>query len=770
MRRVQRERVASGSRMARGVEALEPRLLLSALNPTGQEQEMLELINRIRMNPATEIAQVVDSFSPIHSPDPYVNTQLTAWNVSGAALQSQWATQTSQAPLAWNEALWNAARDHSQAMINANSQSHQTPGEATLLSRVQTAGYANLQTVGENIFAYADTVLEAHAGFVVDWGTPDVNGDGMQDDLGHRANVMSSTFREIGIGIIPESNPSTVVGPLVVTQDFGTRYSFGDPWLLGTAWSDLDGDGRYDAGEGLGGVTVQAIGAAGTFTTTTLSAGAYQWQLPAGTYTVLFSGPGVTATVAKPVTVSAGNVKLDLAQSTFSTQYLFDSAYYVARYPEVAAAIASGQVASAWQHFSQIGQWYGYDPNPVFDTAHFLSQAPPVPPGQSPFTYYVQTGMYASTYDPSPFFSRDFYRAHNPDVVAAGMEAYVHFTLYGHSELRNPSAYVDLDYYRDYNPDLAAAGVDLFEHFVTWGMAEGRTASPFFHRAYYQEMNPEVIAAGFLPYRHFVLYGQFENRDPAPLFDLSHYQERYSDVGSSGLAPYEHFVWTGQHLDYNPSAYFDTAFYASTYPEVSASGYSEFEHYLRWGRYEPRNPIAYFDSAYYAQQNPEIASAVAAGTLPSLYEHYVRWGAAEGRSGSPYFLEGWYRTAYPDVAAVITSGAFRSAYDHFVQYGATDPRKPNPWFDEAWYLTAYPTAASAVAAGTYRTGFEHYIRLGRWLGNDPSTSFDESWYLATDPGIAAAVSSGVFSCGFEHYMLYGRFEGRATAPPPNPWP
>ena len=61
-------------------------------------------------------------------------------------------------------------------MTAASSQSHQLPGEADLGQRFTDAGYTNLSTGGENIFAFASSETQAHAAFMVDWGGPPPSG------------------------------------------------------------------------------------------------------------------------------------------------------------------------------------------------------------------------------------------------------------------------------------------------------------------------------------------------------------------------------------------------------------------------------------------------------------------------------------------------------------------------------------------------------------------------------------------------------------------
>ena len=86
------------------------------------------------MNPAAEADLIAganmpaDVFSAVHY-----------FGVSLNAFYSQLAVSTPVAPLAWNGLLADAAYGHNQAMIAADEQSHQTPGEASLGPRATAA-------------------------------------------------------------------------------------------------------------------------------------------------------------------------------------------------------------------------------------------------------------------------------------------------------------------------------------------------------------------------------------------------------------------------------------------------------------------------------------------------------------------------------------------------------------------------------------------------------------------------------------------------------
>jgi uncharacterized protein YkwD len=296
------------------IECLEDRLLLT-FNPTGLEQELLEHTNRIRTNPQGELDVLLTSFNPLQSSDPHVTNALNFFNVDANVLQEQWATLVPAPPLAWSEPLSDAAHAHNLLMIQFDQQSHQLPGEPGLFERFENAGWSwsGSAKVAENIYAFAQNPFHAHAGFVIDWGTGSQGSiGGIQNPPGHRNNIMDPEMQEVGISIVPESNPNTNVGPQVVTQDFAMRGNYGNPNLLGVVFDDANDNGRYEAGEGMGGVTIDIVGTGGTFSTTTWSAGGYQVKVPSGTYTVTASGGAMPQPVVlESVVVNTANVKVD---------------------------------------------------------------------------------------------------------------------------------------------------------------------------------------------------------------------------------------------------------------------------------------------------------------------------------------------------------------------------------------------------------------------------------------------------------------------------
>jgi len=267
--------------------------------PTDQEQLYLEYLNRMRTNPVAEGQRLATTT------DPDVLSAYSDFSVDLNLMLAQFATNPPVAPLAMNAQLLAAARWHSSDMLANAYQGHfQTNGSIVMDpgDRIKTNGYKPT-FYGENVFSYADSVFHGHAAFAVDWG----NGPGgMQTPPGHRDNMLFAQFREVGIGVTNGVNG--MVGPQLVTQDFGTQTS-DSPFITGVVYFDLNGNGFYNIGEGVGGVTVNTPGS--SFFTTTADSGGYSLPVPAdGTYTLTFTAPGLSNQIVATVSGSQ-NTKID---------------------------------------------------------------------------------------------------------------------------------------------------------------------------------------------------------------------------------------------------------------------------------------------------------------------------------------------------------------------------------------------------------------------------------------------------------------------------
>ncbi len=118
-------------------------------------------------------------------------------------------------PVAENAALTRASRDYSQLMVDRRFFAHESPDGTDVVDRVTRAGYLTAGeggwVVGENL-AWAQGVLASPRQVMEAW----------MNSAGHRRNILSAEYEEIGVGVVLGT---PVPGPAgaTFTTDFGTR-------------------------------------------------------------------------------------------------------------------------------------------------------------------------------------------------------------------------------------------------------------------------------------------------------------------------------------------------------------------------------------------------------------------------------------------------------------------------------------------------------------------------------------------------------------------
>ncbi len=261
------------------------------LNPTPLEQFMLELVNRARMDPGAEADR--------H--DVGLNEGLSGNPITTAAKQ----------PLAFSPSVFRAADDYAERMIAEDFFSHTAPDGSRPSERVFDAGWTSTTNgwqIGENISYYAgfDPNLPGSP------ATIEMQHRGLFRSSGHRRALLDENYSEVGIGeaqgAFTTSGGATYPYTSMIAQNFADG---GRTFLTGVVIDDADGDDFYDPGEGQGGVTVTAVSLAGSYVTTTWSAGGYSLELPDGLYDVSFSGGPLSSPIAQEVEIAGENVKLD---------------------------------------------------------------------------------------------------------------------------------------------------------------------------------------------------------------------------------------------------------------------------------------------------------------------------------------------------------------------------------------------------------------------------------------------------------------------------
>ena len=115
--------------------------------------------------------------------------------------------------LSLNDKLSSAARAHSSAMVRGKFFSHDSASGSSFLDRIRSTGYlsgASSWSVGENI-AYGSG----------DRSSPRSIGRAWMNSPPHRANILSRSFHQIGIGVAYGTPVGG--GGATYTTDFGTR-------------------------------------------------------------------------------------------------------------------------------------------------------------------------------------------------------------------------------------------------------------------------------------------------------------------------------------------------------------------------------------------------------------------------------------------------------------------------------------------------------------------------------------------------------------------
>lgn len=256
-----------------------------ARQPTAQEVLVMELVNRARANPGAEAARLEIG----------LNDGITGTQIS----------DTPKAPLAHNLLLIDASRKHSQWMLETDIFSHTGENNSSPHERMQAAGYvfSGNWASGENI-AWGGT----QAPTIILTSYAISHHEGLFKSPGHRVNILSTNYRELGVG--QRQGYFTYEGKdylsSMLTQNFAR--SGAGFYLTGVIYEDKNNNAFYDVGEGLSGISITI----NSKTYPVYTAGAYSIPLVNGTYELSITGDALGAPVYYSVQINNQNRKLDV--------------------------------------------------------------------------------------------------------------------------------------------------------------------------------------------------------------------------------------------------------------------------------------------------------------------------------------------------------------------------------------------------------------------------------------------------------------------------
>jgi uncharacterized protein YkwD len=129
---------------------------------------------------------------------------------------NQERTAAGRLPLSQNAVLTSVARAHSLDMKNRNFFSHTNPDGLDPFQRMNAAGYY-YWAAAENIAATSYFTLSSNPDEVGRYFVQEM----WMKSTGHRENILSTSYTQIGIGIVYESDRSSSPYGFIATQNFG---------------------------------------------------------------------------------------------------------------------------------------------------------------------------------------------------------------------------------------------------------------------------------------------------------------------------------------------------------------------------------------------------------------------------------------------------------------------------------------------------------------------------------------------------------------------
>jgi hypothetical protein len=161
------------------------------------------------------------------------------------------------------------------------------------------------------------------------------------------------------------------------------------------------------------------------------------------------------------------------------------------------------------------GAYQGRQPHPLFDPAFYLRKYPDVAAaGVNPLCHYLKHGA-AEMRQPHPLFDPRFYLDRNPDVRRAGVNPLVHYVRHGAAEDRKPHPLFEPSHYRNSCAEAPGQDQNLLVHFLEAGAAAANP-HPLFDCEAYLDAHPDAAAQGMNPLVHHLLSDAAPPASPVP--------------------------------------------------------------------------------------------------------------------------------------------------------------------------------------------------------------------------------------------------------------
>lgn len=272
---------------------------------------------------------------------------------------------------------------------------------------------------------------------------------------------------------------------------------------------------------------------------------------------------------------------------------LFDTQYYLRRYPDVAASNFNPFV-----HYIRHGAFEGRHPHPLFDPIYYANaRGAGWKANGDPVLRFLEEGL-ADRTSPHPLFDMNYYYSTYPDIAQLGLNALAHYVRYGVSERRKPSILFDIDYYEAGLGAGLPVDMNPLVHYLEIGAREHIDVHPLFDGTYYAESLKGRLGEEN-PLVHYLTASASHKGKPHPLFDADWYREQCIKHGIVGT-DLRDFLACDPDCQPSPHPMFDSQAYSKTYPEVRIAGMNPLVHYVKYGAWEKR-AVPGFNEAKYAR-------------------------------------------------------------------------------------------------------------------------------------------------------------------------
>jgi hypothetical protein len=231
----------------------------------------------------------------------------------------------------------------------------------------------------------------------------------------------------------------------------------------------------------------------------------------------------------------------------------------------------------------------------LFDSDWYLSRYPEPVGSADPVTHFCVEGWRRGL-QPNPYFDPDWYIRTYRAELAADENPLLHYILRGERENAWPSAHFDPEWYRD-QYHLGAQQSPL-QHYLENRSAGTHSPLPLFDVAEYVASHPECLADGQDPYLHWRQQPQAAPQEPGPADSpLASVLKLVGGNLETGDIP-QTVSWEavkqmlGLLIPFIP---FDEGWYCSAYPDVAKAVQchlieSGHRHFIDYGFFEGRTP------------------------------------------------------------------------------------------------------------------------------------------------------------------------------------